>query len=100
MTRRSTTAPATTIRDIARLADVSPATVSRVMNGVVAVAPATVERVRAVAATLGWTPNPMASQLSRTRKFVTATIDIDGETHTIMGDAAAIDAVTGALARR
>jgi DNA-binding LacI/PurR family transcriptional regulator len=53
-----------TIYDVARAAKVSPATVSRMFAGHPSVAPATRDRVAAVAAELGYRPNPLARNLS------------------------------------
>ena len=52
-----------TIVDVAREAGVSLATVSRVMNDNATVDPARAERVRAAAAALGYTANPLARSL-------------------------------------
>ncbi|APF34147.1 LacI family DNA-binding transcriptional regulator [Microbacterium paludicola] len=53
----------TTITDVAAHAGVSLATVSRVMNGNATVDPALAERVRASAAQLGYSANPLARSL-------------------------------------
>lgn len=53
----------TTITDVATHAGVSLATVSRVMNGNATVDPALAERVRASAAELGYSANPLARSL-------------------------------------
>lgn len=52
-----------TITDVARTAGVSLSTVSRVMNGNATVDPDLAERVRATAAQLGYTANPLARSL-------------------------------------
>jgi len=51
------------ITDVARLAGVSLSTVSRAMNGNPTVDPALAERVKAAAAELGYTANPVARSL-------------------------------------
>ncbi|WP_194762737.1 LacI family DNA-binding transcriptional regulator [Microbacterium sp. UFMG61] len=51
------------ITDVAKLAGVSLSTVSRAMNGNPTVDPVLVERVRAAAAELGYTANPLARSL-------------------------------------
>nr|WP_201468805.1 LacI family DNA-binding transcriptional regulator [Microbacterium hydrocarbonoxydans] len=51
------------ITDVAKLAGVSLSTVSRAMNGNPTVDPLLVERVRAAAAELGYTANPLARSL-------------------------------------
>ncbi len=60
MARKS---PRVTITDVARTAGVSLSTVSRVMNDNPTVDPALAERVRAIAAELGYTANPLARSL-------------------------------------
>ncbi len=52
-----------TITDVARHAGVSLSTVSRVMNGNATVDPSLADRVRATAAELGYTANPLARSL-------------------------------------
>ena len=54
----------TTIRDVARHANVSIATVSRVLNDYPGVSDKTREAVRGTIEALGYTPNPIARQLS------------------------------------
>ncbi|MCA9877842.1 MAG: LacI family DNA-binding transcriptional regulator [Thermomicrobiales bacterium] len=58
-------APAPTIRDVARAAGVGVGTVSRVLSGQPSVAPATRARVEMVIARLGYYPNAAARALSR-----------------------------------
>src|SRR5688572_14872390 len=53
-------ARATTISEVARLADVSPATVSRVMNGHFRGEPEIADRVRAASKELDYSPNHFA----------------------------------------
>ncbi len=53
----------TTIRDVARLAEVSTATVSRVFASDTAVRPETAQRVREAAKKLGYVPNTLARSL-------------------------------------
>jgi DNA-binding LacI/PurR family transcriptional regulator len=64
--RKRTSAPITTMRDIARVAGVSQSTVSRVLNDAptrVPIAAETRERVLAAARQLGYRPNPHARSL-------------------------------------
>ena len=56
---------APTIRDVAREANVAVGTASRVLTGSPRVRPETRERVQAVAARLGYHPNPTARALAR-----------------------------------
>jgi len=58
------TKSSTTIRDVARLANVSIGTVSRVLNDRPAVSEKTRGRVRSAIEELDYTPNPIARQLS------------------------------------
>ena len=55
------------MRDVAQAAGVSPTTVSHALNGKGRVDPETVAHVRAVAARLGYTPNPTARNLRQGR---------------------------------
>lgn len=57
----------TTIRDVARAADVSPAAVSQALNAPARLRPATVERIVSVARDLGYAPNPHARALHSRR---------------------------------
>jgi LacI family transcriptional regulator len=77
---RSTTR--TRITDVARLAGVSLSTVSRAMNGNTTVDPALAERVRAAAAELGYTANPLARSLvlGRTQTIAVVVPDLENPT--------------------
>ncbi|MCT9819795.1 LacI family transcriptional regulator [Microbacterium sp. W1N] len=72
----------TTITDVARHAGVSLSTVSRVMNGNATVDPALAERVRATAAELGYTANPLARSLvlGRTQTIAVVVPDLANPT--------------------
>lgn len=76
----------TTIKEIARLADVSPSTVSNVFNGRVPVREKTRKRVLAAAQTLGYVPNTLASNLRRREtKIVAFSIgDIANPSHSFL----------------
>lgn len=56
---------ATTIKDVAKLADTSTATVSKVINGSYSISEATAERVRAAMRELKYTPNRRAQSFAR-----------------------------------
>jgi LacI family transcriptional regulator len=79
MTRSS---PRTRITDVARLSGVSLSTVSRAMNGNPSVDPALVARVKAAAAELGYTANPVARSLVLGRTQTVAVIVPDLENPT------------------
>jgi LacI family transcriptional regulator len=66
---RRTGSRTTTLRDVARLADVHVSTASRALNGhtLALVHPDTAERVRAVAEYLGYQPNELARGLKTSR---------------------------------
>lgn len=63
-----------TIRDVARQAGVGIGTVSRVLNNNPNVSPATRQRVLAAIEALGFTPNPIARQLSSGRALTIAAV--------------------------
>ncbi len=63
-----------TIRDVARQARVGIGTVSRVLNNNPNVSPATRQRVLAAIEALGFTPNPIARQLSSGRALTIAAV--------------------------
>ncbi|MFY1636270.1 LacI family DNA-binding transcriptional regulator [Solwaraspora sp. WMMB335] len=69
----------TTIRDVARLAEVSTATVSRVFAADTNVRPQTAERVRRAAIELGYVPNSLARGLRQQRSSAWALIIADIE---------------------
>lgn len=69
----------TTIRDVARLAQVSTATVSRVFASDTAVRPHTAERVRHAARELGYVPNSLARSLRQQTSATWALIIADIE---------------------
>ncbi|MCW3819830.1 LacI family transcriptional regulator [Micromonospora sp. DR5-3] len=69
----------TTIRDVARLAQVSTATVSRVFASDTAVRPDTAERVRRAARELGYVPNSLARSLRQQTSATWALIIADIE---------------------
>lgn len=73
----------TRITDVARLAGVSLSTVSRAMNDNPTVDPALVERVKAVAAQLGYTANPLARSLvlGRTQTVAVVVPDLENPTY-------------------
>ncbi len=56
---------ATTIKDVAKLANTSTATVSKVINGSYSISEATAERVRAAMQELRYTPNKRAQNFAR-----------------------------------
>ncbi|MDR6144144.1 LacI family transcriptional regulator [Microbacterium foliorum] len=70
------------ITDVAKLAGVSLSTVSRAMNGNPTVDPALAERVRAAAAELGYTANPVARSLvlGRTQTVAVVIPDLENPT--------------------
>ncbi|CAN7208180.1 LacI family transcriptional regulator [Microbacterium foliorum] len=70
------------ITDVAKLAGVSLSTVSRAMNGNPTVDPALAERVRAAAAELGYTANPVARSLvlGRTQAVAVVIPDLENPT--------------------
>ena len=55
----------TTIRDVAKLANVSTATVSRIINGKGEASPETIKRVNKVIKEVGYRPNSLAKSLSK-----------------------------------
>ncbi|MEO3780515.1 LacI family DNA-binding transcriptional regulator [Micromonospora sp. B11E3] len=69
----------TTIRDVARLAEVSTATVSRVFASDTAVRPDTADRVRRAARELGYVPNSLARSLRQQTSATWALIIADIE---------------------
>lgn len=69
----------TTIRDVARLAEVSTATVSRVFASDTAVRPHTADRVRRAAQELGYVPNSLARSLRQQTSATWALIIADIE---------------------
>ncbi len=77
-----TRSPRTRITDVARLAGVSLSTVSRAMNDNPTVDPALVERVKAAAAELGYTANPVARSLvlGRTQTVAVVVPDLENPT--------------------
>jgi DNA-binding LacI/PurR family transcriptional regulator len=73
--RSTVTVPArATLADVARRAGVSPSTASLALSGAGPVAPSTRERVAAVAAQLGYAPDPRAKSLRSGRTGVVAVI--------------------------
>ena len=93
----------TTIKDIARLADVSPMTVSNVINGRPAKASAeTIERINAAIAALGYTPNLSARALaSKASRLVGVLIPFTEDRNALLLNnpfyAQIISAIEGAL---
>ena len=79
----SRTTPRTRITDVAKLAGVSLSTVSRAMNDNPTVDPALVERVKAAAAELGYTANPLARSLvlGRTQTVAVVVPDLENPTY-------------------
>lgn len=79
----SRTTPRTRITDVAKLAGVSLSTVSRAMNDNPTVDPALVERVKAAAAELGYTANPLARSLvlGRTQTVAVVVPDLANPTY-------------------
>ncbi|WP_243232844.1 LacI family DNA-binding transcriptional regulator [Microbacterium sp. CIAB417] len=73
----------TRITDVAKLAGVSLSTVSRAMNDNPTVDPALVERVKAAAAELGYTANPLARSLvlGRTQTVAVVIPDLENPTY-------------------
>jgi LacI family transcriptional regulator len=70
-------APAVTLYDVAREADVSTATVSRVVHGHDRVKPSTRQRVLDVIEALGYVPDGAAQSLSRKRKQVVGLVAVE-----------------------
>ncbi|HTX81224.1 MAG TPA: LacI family DNA-binding transcriptional regulator [Streptosporangiaceae bacterium] len=70
-------APAATLYDVAREADVSTATVSRVVHGHDRVKPSTRQRVLDVIEALGYVPDGAAQSLSRKRKQVVGLVAVE-----------------------
>ncbi|HWV48126.1 MAG TPA: LacI family DNA-binding transcriptional regulator [Microbacterium sp.] len=79
----SRTTPRTRITDVAKLAGVSLSTVSRAMNDNPTVDPVLVERVKAAAAELGYTANPLARSLvlGRTQTVAVVVPDLENPTY-------------------
>lgn len=84
----------TTIRDVAKEANVSIATVSKALNGIDVVRPETKERVLAVAEKLHYVPNLMGKQLKNTRTKMIGfyTTSISGPYFSILVEAIAREA--------
>lgn len=64
----------TTIRDVAKLANVSTATVSRIINGKGEASPETIRRVQQVIKEVGYRPNSIAKSLSKRNSNMIALI--------------------------
>ncbi|OTN76807.1 hypothetical protein A5886_001886 [Enterococcus sp. 8G7_MSG3316] len=84
----------TTIRDVAKEANVSIATVSKALNGIDVVRPETKERVEAAADKLHYVPNLMGKQLknNRTKMIGFYTTSISGPYFSILVEAIAREA--------
>lgn len=84
----------TTIRDVAKEANVSIATVSKALNGIDVVRPDTKERVLAAARNLHYVPNLMGKQLKNTRTKMIGfyTTSISGPYFSVLVEAIAQEA--------
>ena len=76
-------AKASTLKDVAALADVSPSTVSRALSDPSSLAPETLARVRKAATKLNYKPNQMARGLKRSSSRIIGVLvtDIKNEFH-------------------
>ncbi|HEY65001.1 MAG TPA: LacI family transcriptional regulator [Caldilineae bacterium] len=68
-TRKKTTRPHVSIKDIARAAGVSHSTVSRALKGTGRISPTTRERIRRIAEEMGYTPSLVARSLVTRRTY-------------------------------